>query len=122
MILEIIKFIESEDWEKMADLNLDNLIDKIKTGASKASKEAVKITKNAATAVETKTRQLKLQHSLHSLEERLENHFSAIGESVYKSFRSDEEQEDFSELFGKIDALTEEIAELKNRIENMKNQ
>lgn len=105
----------------MADFDFDNMINKLKTNAVKVTKEAGKITKDAINTVENKTQEAKLLYSVQSFEKRLDRQFAAIGSSVYNSFKNGEEQEDFSELFGRIDALKDEIEELKQRIASKKN-
>ncbi len=104
----------------MSDFNLENVLDTIKSGVVKVSKEAGKLTKNAATTVEAKTKEAKLVYSLHKLEERVNDQFNAIGKSVYLSFKDETEYEDFSEIFGRIDALNDEINELRTKIANIK--
>ena len=60
------------------------------------------------------------KNSLHKLEERVDDQFNAIGESIYRSFKEGSEYEDFSEIFGRIDALNDEIDELRTKIANIK--
>lgn len=105
----------------MADYNFDDVMDIIKSGAAKVSKEAGKFTKTAASAVGNKTQEMKLRYSLSELEERLNAQFAAIGSSVYTSFKTGTEQEDFSELFGRIDALNDEIEVMRNKLSDVTN-
>lgn len=104
----------------MSDFTLENVLDTIKSGAVRVSKEAGKLTKTAASTVEAKTKEAKLAYSLHKLEERVDDQFNAIGESIYRSFKEGSEYEDFSEIFGRIDALNDEIDELRTKIANIK--
>ena len=76
-------------------------------------------TKTATTVVENKTKEAKLSYTLKKLEARVNDQFSAIGASLYLSFKEGTEPEDFSELFGRIDA-NEEIEELRERIKKVK--
>ena len=91
----------------MADF--DNMLNKLKD-----------FTKTAAYTVETKTQEAKLRFTLRSLKQRAEAQYTAIGKSVYENFKSGAEQEDFSELFGRIDAINDEIEELRERIKKVK--
>ena len=100
----------------MADFNMDEMIEKIKSGAVKVSKEAGRITKNAASRVETMTTDAKLKYAIRELEEKMQENFRQIGEAVYNSFKNGDEPEDFFEAFGRLDAIEEEIGELRERI------
>lgn len=100
----------------MADFVFDDLIDKIKNGAAKASKSAGDFAKSAASKIDSKTQEAKLKISVKELEDKLNGYYSTIGKSVYNAEKNCGTIEDFSELFGRIDALNEEIESLKGRI------
>ena len=100
----------------MADFNMDEMLEKIKSGAVKVSKEAGRLTKNAASKVETMTSDVKLKYAIRELEEKMNDSFRQIGEAVYNSFKKGEEPDDFFELFGRLDAIEEEIEELRLRV------
>ncbi|MBP3359733.1 MAG: zinc ribbon domain-containing protein [Clostridia bacterium] len=100
----------------MAEFNMDDMFDKIKTSAAKVSREAERLTKSAASKVESKTQEAKLKYAIRELEDKMRACYAAIGEAVYESFRNSEEPGDFSEMFGRLDALREEADEIKEQL------
>ena len=104
---------------KMADFNVDDMFDKIKSGVVNASKSAGDFAKNAATKLDNKTQEAKFRFTARELESKLNGYYCSIGKAVYKAYTNGEEAEDFSETFGRIDAVKEEIELLKSRIADM---
>lgn len=98
---------------------MDDMFDKIKTSAVKVSREAERLTKTAASKVESKTQEAKLKYAVRELEEKMRACYATIGEAVYESFRNSEEPGDFSEMFGRLDALREEAEEMKERLSSV---
>lgn len=95
----------------MADF--DEIFQQMKTGAEKLGKGVSDIAKFTVSRVESKTKDAKIRYGIHGAEERKKANFEAIGEAMYKAYKSDAEPEDFSGMYEIIDALEEEIAELK---------
>mgnify|MGYP003296268504 CR=1 FL=1 len=94
----------------------DDIFKNIKESASKLTKVCENVTKNAVSAVETKTKEAKIRYSMHEIKDRIQSNYAAIGECVYNSFKNKNHSEDFSVIFGKLDALNEELEELSRRL------
>ena len=105
----------------MADFNIDEMIEKIKTGANKVTKNAEKFTKTASAKVGNMTREAKLKYALKDVEDRIDEAYMEIGKAVYYNFKNNEDEAEHYEIFGKIDALTEEATEIKETIASIRN-
>ncbi len=103
----------------MADFNVDDMFDKIKNGAFRVSKSAGNFAKTAASRLDSKTQETKLKFSARELENKLDGYYISIGKAVYEAYNNNSEAEDFSETFGRIDALKEELDALKGRIADL---
>lgn len=95
---------------------VDDIFNSFKENASKLTKACETVTKNAVSAVESKTKEAKIRYSMHEIKERIESNYAAVGESVYHSFKNGKHSQDFSEIFGRLDALNEELEELGQRL------
>ena len=95
---------------------VDDIFKSFKENASKLTKACESVTKSAVSAVETKTKEAKIRYSMHEIKERIESNYASIGECVYDSFRNNKHWDDFSVIFGRIDALKEELEELTQRL------
>ncbi|MBQ7974308.1 MAG: zinc ribbon domain-containing protein [Clostridia bacterium] len=98
----------------MSDFN--DIIKQFREGADKLGETVGNAAKTAVAKVENKTKEAKIRFSIREAEERIKANFEAIGESVYKSYKSGSEPEDFSAQFGKLDALEDEITGLKEQL------
>ncbi len=98
----------------MADV--DDFFKSFKENASKLTKACESVTKDAVSAVGNKTKEAKLRYSMHEVKERIQNNYAEIGKSVYESFKTGNPEEDFSVIFGRIDALNDELEEIKQRL------
>ena len=98
----------------MADF--DEIFRSLKTGAENAGKGVGRLVKFAASSVEDKAKNAKLRYGIHGAEERKKANFEAIGEAVYNAYSTGAEQDDFTAIFEIIDALNEEIADLKGQL------
>ena len=92
------------------------IIDRIKDGTNNAADFLGKTAKNAVNNVETKSREAKIRYAVKAVEARKKSNFAAIGASVYASFKGREEEKDFSEIFGRLDALEDDLAQLEREL------
>lgn len=95
--------------------NFDDLLKKFSDGVSKAGEAAKVITNKTVSKVETMTREAKIRYAIHETEERMAQNYTAIGEIVYNSYRTGYD-ENYGEYLGRLDALYEEIQDLKNQL------
>ncbi len=95
---------------------VDDIFKNFKENASKLTKACETVTKSAVSAVESKTKEARIRYSMHEIKERIESNYAAIGECVYTNFKNKKHSEDFSEIFGRLDALNEELEELTQRL------
>lgn len=95
---------------------VDDIFKNFKENASKLTKACENVTKSAVSVVENKTKEAKIRYSMHEIKERIQNNYAAIGESVYSNFKNKNQSEDFSVIFGRLDALNEELEELEIRL------
>ena len=95
--------------------NFDELFKKFSDGVSKAGEAAKVVANKTVSKVETMTREAKIRYAIHETEERMEQNYTLIGEIVYKSYKTGHKQ-DFSEYLGRLDALYEEIQDLKEQL------
>lgn len=98
----------------MAGLN--ELIEKVGSGVSKAAAAAQNITGMAVSKVGNLTQEAKIRYAMHEIEDRMCKNYAAIGEAVYLSYKNDEDMQDFSEYIGHLDALKDEMEALKKRL------
>lgn len=96
--------------------DFDEILEQLKAGAGRLGETVANAAKAAASRVESKTAEAKIRYSIRRAEDRMKSNFEAIGESVYKAYKADTEPEDFFEYFGRIDAVEEELKELKKQL------
>ena len=96
--------------------DVESVFGKMKTGAEKLGKDVGHIARIAVSKVESTTKEAKIRYAIRCTEERKKANFEAIGEAVYSAYASNTEPGDFSETYGIIDALNDEIAELKRQL------
>ena len=95
---------------------VDDFLKTIKDSASKFTKACESVTKDAVSVVENKTKEARLRYSMHEIKDRMQSYYAEIGRSVYESFKTGTNNEDFSLIYGKLDALNDELEELKQRL------
>ncbi len=96
--------------------DFDDILRRMKTGAEKAGESVGDFLKYTASKVENKTKEAKIHYGIRGAEARKKTNFEAIGEAMYNAYMAGTEPEDFSQMYGMIDALNEEIAELKGQL------
>lgn len=96
--------------------NFDEILEQLKAGAGKLGETVGNAAKAAVSKVESKTAEAKIRYSISRAEERLKLNYQAIGEAVYKAYKSNTEPEDFSVYFERIKSVEEEIKELKKQL------
>lgn len=96
--------------------DFDSVFEQVKTGAEKLGKGVGNVARYAASKVESKTKEAKMRYGIHCAEERKKANFEAIGEAMYNAYIAGTEPGDFSETYGIINALDEEIAVLKGQL------
>ena len=101
---------------------MEEVFDKIKEKAYKAKDGAVKLTKNVIDKTNNVVNQTKLKFAISETESKIEDIYAEIGKVVYEKYADTNEAccEFVAEKCGKIDALKEEAAELKEQLEQLK--
>ena len=96
---------------------MEEVFDKIKEHASKAKDSAVQVTKTVIEKTNNIVNQTKLKFSISETESKIKDIYTEIGKSVYENYKSTGEViDDMEEKFGKIDAMAEEVNELKENV------
>lgn len=100
---------------------MDEVFDKIKEQAYKAKDGAVKLTKTVIDKTNNVVNQTKLRFAISETKEKIEDVYTEIGKTVYEKYQNDGEICDcVIEKCGKIDALSDELAELKENLAELK--
>lgn len=100
---------------------MEEMFDKLKEQAYKAKDGAVKITKSVIEKTNNVVNQTKLSFAISETQNKIKEIYTEIGKSAYEQYKSTGEAEDkIIEKFGMIDALSDEIAELKERLAQLK--
>ena len=101
---------------------MEEVFDKIKEKAYKAKDGAVKLTKNVIDKTNNVVNQTKLKFAISETENKIEDIYAEIGKVVYEKYvDTNEACCDFvAEKCGKIDALKEEAADLKEQLAQLK--
>lgn len=107
----------------MADFNVDDFVDSVKSGAAKAKNEAGKFAKNMTEKTESLMGQVKLQYTIKGVKNKIDEAFLDMGRYVYDEF-SDEEIEGpikekcdhIKELYEELETLNAELTMIKNTV------
>lgn len=103
------------------EIFMEEVFDKIREQANKAKDGAVKITKTVIDKTNNVVNQTKLKLAIAETKEKIEDVYTDIGKAVYEKYLTDGEIADYvSEKCSKIDALSEEAAELSERLSELK--
>lgn len=96
--------------------NFDDIIKRLSSTATKFGEAAENISKKTVSKVENLTHEAKIRYALHEVENRIQTNYAAMGESVYTSMKNNTENDDFSEIMGRLDALHDELGQLKQQL------
>ena len=81
----------------------------------------MQVTKTVIEKTNNIVNQTKLKFSISETESKIKDIYTEIGKSVYENYKSTGEViDDMEEKFGKIDAMTEEVNELKEQLYQLK--
>jgi len=79
------------------------------------------VTKTVIEKTNNIVNQTKLKFSISETKSKIKDIYTEIGKSVYENYKSTGEViDDMEEKFGKIDAMTEEVNELKEQLYQLK--
>ncbi len=98
----------------MADF--DDLLKKVSDGISRAGETAKNVTNYTVNKVGKMTREAKIRYAMNETEEKMQQNYTLIGECVYNSYKTGDRGKDFSEYIGRLDALNEEMEDLKRQL------
>ena len=100
---------------------MEEVFDKIKEHANKAKDSEVQVTKTVIEKTNNIVNQTKLKFSISETESKIKDIYTEIGKAVYENYKSTGEViDDMEEKFAKIDAMTEEVNELKEQLYQLK--
>lgn len=81
----------------------------------------MQVTKTVIEKTNNIVNQTKLKFSISETKSKIKDIYTEIGKSVYENYKSTGEViDDMEEKFGKIDAMTEEVNELKEQLYQLK--
>lgn len=100
---------------------MDEMFDKIKEQANKAKDSAIKITKNVIDKTNNVINQTKINFAISEAEGKVNDIYKEIGKAVYEKYKDTGEIfNGMEEKCGKLDAILEEIQELKEHLSELK--
>lgn len=100
---------------------MEEVFDKIKVQANKAKDGAVKLTKTVIDKTNNVVHQTKLKFAISEVKGKVNDIYTEMGKAVYDEYeKTGEITEQLAEKCGKIDALMEEMTELKERLAELK--
>ena len=99
---------------------MEEVFDKLKEHANKA-KDSGAGDKTVIEKTNNIVNQTKLKFSISETKSKIKDIYTEIGKSVYETYKSTGEViDDMEEKFAKIDAMTEEVNELKEQLYQLK--
>lgn len=99
---------------------MEDILNKIKKGATQFKDEAEKLTKEAVDKTKKVIGKTKYNYTISELEGRIKDNLSVLGSKLYEEYQNGVEFDgDILEVFEKIDELQKEIDEIKEKIANM---
>lgn len=100
---------------------MEEMFDKIKVHAEKAKDGAVKITKTVIDKTNNVVNQTKIKFAISEIRGKIKDIYTEIGKTVYENYiETGDAAENITEKCVKIDALNEEMTELKERLAELK--
>lgn len=100
---------------------MEEMFDKLKEHAYKAKDGAVKITKTVIEKTNNVVNQTKLNFAIGETQGKIKDIYTEIGKAIYDKYTGTGEiEEALAEKMGKIDALNEELMELKENLAELK--
>ncbi len=100
---------------------MEEVLDKIKVHASKAKDGAVKLTKTVIDKTNNVVNQTKLKFAISEIKGKVNDIYTEMGKTVYEEYeKTGEITEELAEKCGKVDALMEEMLEIKERLAELK--
>ncbi len=101
---------------------MEEVFDKIKEHTNKAKDGAAKITKTVIDKTNSVVSQTKLKYAISETSGKIDDIYKEMGKAVYERYLSDDETccDAMREKCEKIDALNEEIEELKMQLAEIK--
>ena len=101
-------------------MNMDEILDKFKTGVTKVKDEATKLTKQVVDKTSNIISKNKLLFAVSESETRIKDIYAAMGKNQYDDYLiNGTDDENVLENCKKIDALIDEIADLKEKISQL---
>ena len=100
---------------------MDEILDKIKDGASKAKDGASKIAKEVAKRTSNAIALTKLSFAANETQSKIKDVYTEIGKSLYSKHLDGEDYAEFKDELNQIDKLIEELDTLNDKIAELKN-
>lgn len=101
---------------------MDEIFEKLKSGANKFKSEAAKVTKQVVRKTNDAVSQTKLSFAINETENKIAEIYEEMGRSVYRKYLDNGEIcEDMAESCAKVDKLLAEIDDLKEKVAELKN-
>ncbi len=99
---------------------MEDILNKIKKGASHFKDEAEKLTKEAVDKTKKVIDKTKYNYTISELEGRIKDNLAVLGKRLYEEHQNGAEFDgDILEACEKIDELQKEIDDIKEKIANM---
>ena len=96
---------------------MEDILNKIKKGATHFKDEAEKLTKEAVDKTKKAIDKTKYNYTISGIESRCKDHLAELGKKLYEEYQNGAEFEgDILETCQKIDELKREINEIKEKI------
>lgn len=101
---------------------MDEILEKLKSGASKFKSEAAKVTKQVVRKTNDAVSQTKLSFAINETENKIAEIYEEMGRNVYRKYLDNGEIcENMAESCAKVDKLLAEIDDLKEKVAELKN-
>ncbi len=100
---------------------MDELLDKIKDGASKTKDAAGRLAKEVAKRTSNAITSTKLSYAINDANNKIKDIYAEIGKTMYEKYLDDGYDSDFASEFEKISVLMQDIEILETKKAELKN-
>jgi hypothetical protein len=106
---------------KVMGIDMEEILEKLKSGADKLKKGAKKVTKQVVRKTNDAVSQTKINFAINETESKVTEIYENMGRNIYREYlKSGEAEESMIESCIQIDKLFEEIDDLKEKIAELK--